>query len=111
MAALALLGAVFYAYLLPGHIASQFAAQLHKADLASFAGAICAPDSSAGTDLPETKCPICQGLASFYVVLAPPDVALLNAPPREGPVLVATRDDAALRKTPPPQSRGPPHLS
>ena len=40
-AALALLGVAFYALLLPGHLTSQFNAQLYKADVGMFADAMC----------------------------------------------------------------------
>jgi len=106
-AAFALLSVAFYACLLPGHLTSQFAAQLHKADLGMFAEAMCAPDSS-GPGTPETSCPICKGLASFHMALAPPDAEALSVPPHARPLLVATRDDAAEQAIPKPRSRGPP---
>lgn len=104
---LALLSTILYAYLVPGHIAAQFAALKHRADIALLNPAICAPD----TDGAEANCPICQGLASFYLFLLPPDAITLNAPLRSEAALTVAQDVGLNRKISLPRSRGPPQLS
>ena len=64
-AALALLGVAFYALLLPGHLTSQFNAQLYKAEVGMFADAMCQSGDEGGKPMPATSCPICKGLAAF----------------------------------------------
>ena len=59
-AALALLGVAFYALLLPGHLTSQFNAQLYKADVGMFADAMCLSGDQgykahAGDELPDLQ--------------------------------------------------------
>jgi hypothetical protein len=108
-AALALLGVALYAYLLPGHLASQFAAQLRVADLGIFAsaGAMCTSDSSDPAS-PDTSCPICKGLASFHMAMAPPATAELPVPPHAAAILAVSREDVAGLALIKPRSRGPP---
>jgi hypothetical protein len=106
---LALLGVAFYALLLPGHLTSQFSAQLYRADVGMFADAMCATDGS-NPALPATSCPICKGLAAFHFALATRDAALLPVMPHAAPVLVAAQDDVAGEAVPQPRSRGPPNF-
>lgn len=107
-AALALLGVAFYALLLPGHLTSQFNAQLYKADVGMFADAMCLSGDVDGKSMPETSCPICKGLAAFHLALAAPEQATLPVMPHASAVIAALRDDVARASTPPPRSRGPP---
>ena len=107
---LALLSTILYAYLVPGHIAAQFAAHKHRADIALLNAAICTPDGS-DTDSPEANCPICQGLASFSLFLLPPDAITLNAPLQSEAALTVAQDVGLNHKISLPRSRGPPQLS
>jgi hypothetical protein len=107
---LALLGVAFYALLLPGHLTSQFAAQLHRADIGMFADAMCIGGANGGSKpaMPATSCPICKGLAGFHVVMTPPEAAALPAMPQAAPVRAIAHDDVAGVDVPSPRSRGPP---
>ena len=112
-AALALLGALFYAALLPGHLTSQFAAVLFRADLSQFAGAIChgGGDGKPGSSAPAESCPICKSLSALaFGMLPTPQVEI---PAFEGgSVLGAPVRRAVVEATPLiPRSRGPPHSS
>jgi hypothetical protein len=108
-AALALLGVAFYALLLPGHLTSQFNAQLHKADVGMFADAMClSGDQGSKPAMPATSCPICKGLAAFQLAMTPPELAVLPVMPHAAPVLASTQDDVAGAVVPAPRSRGPP---
>jgi hypothetical protein len=108
-AALALLGVAFYALLLPGHLTSQFSAQLYRADVGMFADAMCATDGF-NPAMPASSCPICKGLAAFQLALATPDAALLPVMPHAAPVLAIAQDDVAGVAAPHPRSRGPPRF-
>ncbi len=105
-AALALLGVAFYVLLLPWHLTSQFAAQIHRADLGIFADAMCTSDGAPAA--PATSCPICKGLAAFQLAMAAPEAATLAVMPHATPVLIIARDDVAGSDLPTPRSRGPP---
>jgi hypothetical protein len=107
-AALALLGVAFYALLLPGHLASQFNAQLHKADVGMFADAMCLSGDQGTKPMPATSCPICKGLAAFQMAMVPPELAALPVMPHASAAIAALRDDVARASIPPPRSRGPP---
>ena len=107
-AALALLGVAFYVLLLPGHLTSQFNAQLYKADVGMFADAMCLSGGEGGKPMPATSCPICKGLAAFQMAMVPPELAALPAMPHASAVIAALRDDVARASIPPPRSRGPP---
>jgi hypothetical protein len=110
-AALALLGVAFYALLLPGHLTSQFNAQLYKADVGMFADSMCRSDAGlhgSGPTEPATSCPICKGLAAFQLAMAPPEQAVLPVMPHAAPVLASVQDDVAGAVVPAPRSRGPP---
>lgn len=111
--ALALLGAAFYALLLPWHLTSQFDRQLFVAEFGNEIALICSSDgasdaSRSGTGAPVSSCPICKGLAAFQLALAP--AAQIIAPPSTVDRLLrfALHDDAAGAVTIPPRSRGPP---
>jgi hypothetical protein len=107
-AALALLGVAFYALLLPGHLTSQFNAQLHKADVGMFADALCLSGDEDGKPMPATSCPICKGLAAFQMAMVPPEATVLPVMPHASAVIAALKDDVARAAIPPPRSRGPP---
>jgi|SRR5688572_20306673 hypothetical protein len=107
IAAIALLGVAFYALLLPGHLTSQFSAQLYRADVGIFADSMCATDGS-NPALPATSCPICKGLAAFQLAVAPPNAVALPTMPHATAALVVARDDVADLASPSPRSRGPP---
>jgi hypothetical protein len=107
--AIALLGVAFYALLLPGHLISQFAAQLHRADLGMFADSMCSQGSSKPA-MPESSCPICKGLAAFQLALVTADATPLPVMPHATPTLAALRDDVAGAALPATRSRGPPPL-
>ena len=108
-AALALLGVAFYALLLPGHLTSQFNAQLYKADVGMFADSMClSGDHDSKPAAPATSCPICKGLAAFQMEMVPPELAVLPVMPHASAVIAALRDDVARASIPPPRSRGPP---
>ncbi len=108
-AALALLGVAFYALLLPGHLTSQFNAQLYKADVGMFADAMClSGDQGSKPGMPAPSCPICKGVAAFQLAMTPPELAVLPAMPHAAPVLASAQDDVAGAVVPAPRSRGPP---
>ncbi len=107
-AALALLGVALYALLLPWHLTSQFSAQLHHADVV--AGVICSTDGSSPA-MPASSCPICKGLASFQLALAPADVVGLPAMPHAAPLLTSVKDDVAALVPARPHNRGPPQTN
>jgi len=106
-AAFALLGVAFYALLLPGHLVSQFNAQLFKADVGMFADSMCL-SGDAGKSKTATSCPICKGLAAFQMAVVPPDMVALPAMPHASATIAALREDVARAAIPPPRSRGPP---
>jgi hypothetical protein len=110
-AALALLGVAFYALLLPGHLTSQFNAQLYKADIGMFADAICLSGEHGSKPMPATSCPICKGIAAFQLAMTPPEQASLPVMPHATPVLASMQDDVAGVCLPTPRSRGPPLLA
>ncbi len=107
-AALALLGVAFYALLLPGHLTSQFNAQLYKAEVGMFADSMCQSGDEGGKPMPATSCPICKGLAAFHMAMVPPELAALPAMPHASAIIAALKDDVARASIPPPRSRGPP---
>jgi hypothetical protein len=107
-AALALLGVVLYALLLPGHLTSQFSSQLNRADI--IAGAMCSSDGSSPA-MPASSCPICKGLASFQLALTPPEIAVLPVLPHAVAARASLRNDVAELVLPRPNSRGPPLLN
>ena len=107
-AAFALLGVALYALLLPWHLTSQFSKQLQHADIV--AGVMCSSDGSSPA-MPASSCPICKGLASFHMALAPADAAPLPERPHAVAVLDIVRDDVAELPAPRPHSRGPPLLN
>jgi hypothetical protein len=107
-AALALLGVAFYALLLPGHLTSQFNAQLYKGDVGMFADAMCLSGDQGGKPMPATSCPICKGLAAFQLAMTPPEQAVLPEMPHAAAVLANVQDDVAGAVVPAPRSRGPP---
>ena len=107
-AALALLGVAFYALLLPGHLTSQFNAQLYKAEVGMFADAMCLSGDEGGKPMPATNCPICKGLAAFQLAMTPPEQVMPPVMPHASAVIAAVREDVARASIPPPRSRGPP---
>jgi hypothetical protein len=107
-AAFALLGVAFYALLLPGHLTSQFNAQLYKADVGMFADAMCLSGEHGSKPMPATSCPICKGTAAFQLAMTPPELATLPVMPHAAPVLASMQDDVAGVLIPAPRSRGPP---
>ena len=107
-AALALLGVALYALLLPWHLTSQFNSQLNHADI--IAGVICSTSDSAPS-MPASSCPICKGMASFHLAIAPPDMVTLPAMPHAAALLGSVRDDVAELARIRAHSRGPPTLS
>ena len=109
--ALALLGVAFYALLLPGHLTSQFNAQLHKTDVGMFADALCLSGDEGGKPMPATSCPICKGLAAFQMAMVPPEATVLPVTPHASAVIAARRGDVARASIPAPRSRGPPLYS
>lgn len=107
-AALALAGLASYAALLPGHLISQFAAQLRQADLSAFAGAVChGGGGRSGPATQDANCPICKchsGLA-FGILNAPPSVLAFDGASAIG----ETARSAVVDATPLiARSRGPP---
>ena len=111
-AALALLGMVAYAALIPGHIVSQLNTALLKAELGDGAGDShdgdhCDPAKSKHPNAPKKNCPFCAGFAAFQVALLA--AAAQVAPPSAvaGGTL-ALSDESSLRKIVLTQSRGPP---
>ncbi len=111
VAAVALLGALFYAELLPGHLTSQFAAALFQADFSQFAGAIChgGGEEKPGPTGPVENCPICKSISAFAFGMLP--TPQFELPAFEGrpvvgePVRRAVVEATSLI----PRSRGPPH--
>jgi hypothetical protein len=107
--ALALAGMVFYAVLLPWHVASdsklaEAAFQLKTAHAARSHAEKPSPAKS-----PE-QCPMCKDFAGFQLTLAGGTIHVVI--PREfADVLFDTaHDHIAEASVPPAQSRGPPHL-
>ena len=89
---MALLGVAFYALLLPGHLTSQFNAQLYKAEVGMFADSMCQSGDEGGKPMPATSCPICKGVAAFQLAMTPPELAVLPAMPHATPVLASAQD-------------------
>jgi hypothetical protein len=111
-AAVALLGIAFYALLLPGHLTSQFNAQLFKAEFGISAQAMCRADASGPSvpGAPDTSCPLCKGLAAFHLAVMPAAQAELAAPPAVTASYDQLRDDLAGTFVAAPRNRGPPSL-
>ena len=99
-AALALLGVAFYALLLPGHLTSQFNAQLYKADVGMFADAMCLSGDQGSKPMPATSCPICKGLAAFQLAMVPPELGDASGNAARAAVIAALRDDVARASIP-----------
>jgi hypothetical protein len=109
-AAIALLGVAFYTLLLPWHLTSQFAAQLFAAEFGISADAMCRanPHDRSVPGAPATSCPICKGLASFDLAVAPPAQAELPAPPIAAAAVAYVRAHIAGAGVANPRNRGPP---
>jgi hypothetical protein len=111
--AFALLGILLYSGLFPGHIASQAASDLLKAQYGEALDHLCQADAAGaktadGGPASEADCPFCQGLAAFQF-------AGLTPPPLEGLLEQTfaasyqhTDEDLQTRSPRAPQSRGPP---
>lgn len=120
-AALALLGVLAYATLLPWHVTSRYVQRTAEQAVLAGLSVICHPGmattaSDAAADpargeVPvehETSCPVCKGLAAFSLAVLP--AAVVELPPRD---VVAVLAEAAGRISAPARaitahSRGPP---
>lgn len=111
-AALALLGVALYAFLIPGHLTSQFNVQLQHSAQAMLAeagleGVICATDGTGPTE-PQSECPICKGISALQLALAPRTVVTLPVMPHAAPAPTFLHDDVVSSTHPVYRSRGPP---
>jgi Protein of unknown function (DUF2946) len=117
-AAGALIGVLLYVALIPLHFVSQTTTALLKAELGDAYQVLChgsaEPGEASGAHskpaIPGTRCPYCQGLASFHIAFPAlealsltPVLAWASAPRFD-------KQDAASQSRPIPQSRGPPIL-
>lgn len=110
-AALALLGVALYALLLPGHLTSQFNAQVFAAELGISAQAICRADGDRSVPgAPATNCPLCKGLAAFHLAIAPAAHSELAPPPALTASYAPLREDLTGTRVLAPRNRGPPSL-
>lgn len=109
-AALGLLGVLFYAALLPGHLTSQFAEQLFAAEYGSFGQVVCRAGQAvpAQPGAPTPSCPFCKGLAAFQFALSPAPAAIVPAIAERALLCAVTREDIADGVLLTPRSRGPP---
>jgi hypothetical protein len=112
-AMLALLAVAYYSFLLPGHLVSQFNAEVLAAEYGISAGAICSNSTrTAGVPkvpgAPAHSCPICKGLAAFHATIAPTPQAALPVPTEGAAIYGAPRDHLAEPYHLSPRSRGPP---
>ncbi len=112
-AALGLLGVLFYAALLPGHLTSQFAEQLFAAEYGSLGQVVCrgaqaVPTQPGAPASPAPSCPFCKGLAAFQFALSPAPVAIVPAIAERALLCAVTREDIADGVLLTPRSRGPP---
>ena len=112
VAAFALLGVAFYALLLPGHLTSQFSAQLFAAQYGISAEAICqaGADDRGVPGAPATSCPICKGLAGFHLAIAPAAAPTITAPPVALARFDELREHLSGIRALAPRNRGPPSL-
>jgi len=108
--ALAVLGVLAYALLLPGHLTSQFRAQLGLSDAGIFAESMCRSDGSGSADhgTPQSNCPICKSLASYQLALAAPAPVALPLMPHARPAPTQLFVAIAVGILHAPRSRGPP---
>jgi hypothetical protein len=109
---LALLGVLCYAFLLPGHLASQFRTQVFAAEFGISASTICTRDAAGpGTPgLPPTSCPICKGLAAFHLATLP-DAVDTFTPLGSSPSYDTLRAHLIEKFAIALRSRGPPSAS
>lgn len=110
VSACALLSVLYYAALLPGHLTSQFAAQILQAELSFFGGALCkgGGGETRGPAAPGADCPICKSLSALALGIFPtPQFKILA--PAGGSVISELASNAAVEAARiPPRSRGPP---
>lgn len=120
-AALALLGVLAYATLLPWHVSSRYVQRSVESVALVGLAVICHPGiSTAASDAAadsapgnapienETSCPVCKGLAAFSLAVLPSAVVVL--PPREVVAVLADATDqvSAPARAIAAHSRGPP---
>jgi len=111
--ALALMGTVFYAVLVPWHTLSQTTIELSQ----TAAVAPC-PHTMVGEasktskpEKPRTKCPICNGFAALQMAVSAPACSLILRIAEEDAAQATLKDSVTAAGARTPQSRGPPFSS
>ncbi|MEG6508963.1 DUF2946 family protein [Methyloligella sp. 2.7D] len=109
--ALGLLGVLFYAALIPGHLVSQTVTALVQSELGSVV--ICHSDGSQDSDRQKADhgCPFCHGHAGFQLAALGAGLAFQLPPVPPRVFLPASDEIGAGHRSITPQSRGPPHIS
>lgn len=118
-AALALLGVLTYATVLPWHTSAMAAQRSVEGTLLAGLTAICHPgietaasqaaaDPSSGTAPADAHCPLCLALASVALAVLPVIALGLPEPDAGSHFTLLSDADAAPALRVPPQSRGPP---
>ena len=118
-AALALVGMIFYAALIPLHVVSQAAATLLGGSLAGVRDAPCheasgTADQATNDPAPQTPaspqkhCPFCQGFAAFQFAITPAHAINISRVALRAPAPHFANEGLARESWRAPQSRGPP---
>ncbi len=118
-AALALLGVLAYATLVPWHLSSRFAERSIERTLFAALHVNCLPGgpqslAAVDPDAPpspvenETNCPICKGLAAFHLAVLPAVVAELPALDLWSAFELPVEESGYAGRAVSPRSRGPP---
>lgn len=119
--ALALIGTVFYAALVPLHVVSQATATLLGEALAGASQAPCHEASGTANQAtndparkapatPQKHCPFCQGFAAFQFAIAPAHTISIVRVAIRAPARHLTSEGLAGVSLRAPQSRGPPTI-
>jgi hypothetical protein len=119
--ALALVGTVFYAALIPLHVVSQATATLLGEALAGARDAPCREASGTGDQAindrvpkapaaPQRHCPFCQGYTAFQLAIAPAHTISIDRVAIRAPAPHLTSDGLAGVSLRAPRSRGPPTI-
>ena len=109
--ALALMGMMFYAVLLPWHTLSQTTLKLSQTS------AVTAPcphamvgegSKTSKPEKPRTKCPICMGFAALQIAVSAPACSIIFWTADSDTLQAGSDESVANRPARTPQSRGPP---
>ena len=112
--ALALMGMVFYAVLVPWHTLSQTTLQLSQTSAVTGPCPHAKVGEASKTSTPEkprTKCPICNGFAALQMAVSAPACSLILRIAEEDAAQATLKDSVTAAGARTPQSRGPPFSS